>query len=262
MFFDHPSNPDPSDMLGDSSDEDASGGRAESELAFFAERFGGTAPLFPLGNLTLLPHVVQPFHMFEPRYRQLAEDAVEGDGFIALGVLDPTGTASYESKSTKIFPHVCLGKIMQYEPLPEGRWNLIVRGLWRAEVTDEVSDGLVGSKLYRQVELDVRDETFEVDLPPAQVTVRREALIGLFTRVQPKLAANPVIEAMLDREMPLGLLTDFVAHALDLSPTAGASLLREVDPLKRCQFLEAMLAAHLKATSHDDRPFPPEFSVN
>ena len=61
-------------------------------------RFNGVAPLFPLGNLTLLPHVVQPFHMFEPRYRQLAEDAVAGEGFISLGILKPSDGDDYESK--------------------------------------------------------------------------------------------------------------------------------------------------------------------
>lgn len=251
MFFDHPGNPPgESDPFEDESDQ------VTSDLDYLWKQFQGVAPLFPLGNLTLLPNVVQPFHMFEPRYRELAEDAVEGDGFIALAILNPQSDSSYESKAAGIFPHVCLGKITQYEPLPEGRWNLIVRGLWRASVDHELD----GDEAYRRAALDVMDEPA---VPVTDATLEhRDELVRLFKAVQPKLAEYPVIKQVLAQDLPLGLLTDFVAHALDLSPMAGASLLEEADPVRRCAFLERLLATHLRSQSDDDRPFPPPFSVN
>ena len=39
------------------------------ELSFSARDFGGKVRLFPLPNLVLFPHVMQPLHIFEPRYR-------------------------------------------------------------------------------------------------------------------------------------------------------------------------------------------------
>ena len=42
------------------------------------EDFRGTARLFPLPNLVLFPHVAQPLHVFEPRYRQMMADALGG----------------------------------------------------------------------------------------------------------------------------------------------------------------------------------------
>ena len=54
------------------------------DLSFSFEDFSGTVRLFPLPNLVLFPHVMQPLHVFEPRYRELLEDALEDDRLIAL----------------------------------------------------------------------------------------------------------------------------------------------------------------------------------
>ena len=60
--------------------------------------FAGTARLFPLPNLVLFPHVMQPLHVFEPRYRQMTADALTGDRLIGLVLLKPGWEADYEGK--------------------------------------------------------------------------------------------------------------------------------------------------------------------
>ena len=52
-------------------------------------QFCGTARLFPLPNLVLFPSVIQPLHIFEPRYRQMMADALDGDRLLALVLLKP-----------------------------------------------------------------------------------------------------------------------------------------------------------------------------
>src|SRR5262249_36840065 len=47
-------------------------------------RFAGSAGLFPLRNLVLSPHVAQPLHVFEPRYRRLTADTLAGDRLMAV----------------------------------------------------------------------------------------------------------------------------------------------------------------------------------
>ena len=242
MFFEHP---------GGAPADDERRGEVNDD-------FEGLAPLFPLGRLTLLPNVVQPFHLFEPRYRQMGADAVEGDGYLALGILRPDRPQDYESKNASVFPHVCLGRIMQYEPLPEGRWNLIVQGLWRAKVVDEIDDG----SPYRTARLDVLPEQAAESQDDFDADRHGRHLIELFQRARPQLAGNAVVRDILDRDLPLGLAADFIAHALDLSPACGASLLEENCAARRCQFLEALLETYLRKKAADDRPFPPEFSAN
>src|SRR6188474_3512723 len=59
--------------------------------------FAGRARLFPLPNLVLFPHVVQPLHVFEPRYRSLTADALGDDRLISMALLKPGGRRSTTS---------------------------------------------------------------------------------------------------------------------------------------------------------------------
>src|SRR3954463_11459871 len=93
--------------------------------------FQGTARLFPLPNLVLLPHVIQPLHIFEPRYRQLIADSLADDRQFALALLRP-GWAAASHRRPPLFPAVCLGKVYQEEILFDGRYNLLLHGRRRA----------------------------------------------------------------------------------------------------------------------------------
>src|SRR6266446_3205239 len=107
-------------------------------------KFAGTARLFPLPNMVLFPHVVQPLHIFEPRYRQLMADALAGDRLITMALLKPGWEEEYH-KQPPIHAGVCIGKIAQEERLSDGRYNLLVHGVARAHILEPVPS----SKLYR-----------------------------------------------------------------------------------------------------------------
>src|SRR3954471_8720610 len=106
--------------------------------------FSGTARLFPLPNLVLFPHVVQPLHVFEPRYRRMTADALAGDRLIALVLLKPGWEDDYDARPA-VHPVACLGRVVADQLLPDGRYNLLVRGLSRVRLLGETPDG----KLYR-----------------------------------------------------------------------------------------------------------------
>src|SRR5204863_9636969 len=92
------------------------------------QHFKGTARLFPLPNVVLFPHVVQPLHIFEPRYRQMTADALAGDQLIAPALLRPGWEGDYEGRPAT-YPVVCVGKIVSEQQLPDGRFNILLRGL-------------------------------------------------------------------------------------------------------------------------------------
>ena len=48
-----------------------------------------TIPLFPLPNVVLFPSVCLPLHIFEPRYREMTADALDGDRIIGMVLLRP-----------------------------------------------------------------------------------------------------------------------------------------------------------------------------
>ena len=58
------------------------------DLTFDATRFRGKVRLFPLPDLVMFPHVMQPLHVFESRYRELLNAALDSDGLIAMSVLE------------------------------------------------------------------------------------------------------------------------------------------------------------------------------
>ena len=115
-----------------------------SDELFSPEQFSGTVRLFPLPNLVLFPHVLQPLHIFEPRYRQMTADALADDRLVALALLRPGWQNDYEGRPP-LYPVACLGKIVADQALDDGRYNLLLRGLSRVRIDHEVPTG----KLYR-----------------------------------------------------------------------------------------------------------------
>src|SRR5204862_3056558 len=95
--------------------------------------FTGVARLFPLPNVVLFPHVVQPLHIFEPRYRQMTADTLTGDRLLALVLLKPGWEEDYDGRPA-VHPVACLGRVVADQLLPDGRYNLLVRGLSRARL--------------------------------------------------------------------------------------------------------------------------------
>jgi len=89
-------------------------------------------PLFPL-PLVLFPGTPLPLHIFEQRYRRLLADCLETDrrfGIIRL----PDGMAELEIPPGTIG---CIAEIVNAEPLPDGRSNIVVRGGERFALADD-----------------------------------------------------------------------------------------------------------------------------
>src|SRR5215469_8637081 len=94
------------------------------ELSFSVTDFAGTVRLFPLPNLVLFPHVMQPLHIFEPRYRNLLEDALAADRLIAMALLEPGWESDYEGRPP-LGTMACLGRVATHHRLPDGTYNLL-----------------------------------------------------------------------------------------------------------------------------------------
>src|SRR5947208_11923696 len=100
--------------------------------------FSGKARLFPLPNLVFFPHVMQPLHIFEPRYRQMTADALAGDQLITMSLLQP-GWEPDDEGNPPLFPVACLSKIIAHKELADGRSLILIRGLSRVRISEEIS---------------------------------------------------------------------------------------------------------------------------
>lgn len=215
--------------------------------------FSGTARLFPLPNLVLFPHVVQGLHIFEPRYRQLMADAMAHDTLIALVLLKPGWEDDYDAKPA-IESVACLGRVGWHEKLPDGRFNLRLRGLARIRLVEEVPT----DKLYRVARTEVLPDRVSADL--ARLGELRRALSeAVLPRFAPEGPAQHQLQELFDGDMPLGQVCDVLSYALPLPLEMKQELLAEPRVEVRADVLTQAL---LLSAARSDRKFPPEFSPN
>ena len=214
--------------------------------------FSGTAKLFPLPNLVLFPHVIQGLHVFEPRYRQMTADALAGDGLIAIVMLTPNENEFTDRPAIEAV--ACLGEITGHEELPDGRYNLRLRGLSRARIVEEVPTG----RLYRAARVELLRDDAPLDF--AQLTqLRHDLADAVLPRFAEGSPARQQLQELFDGDMPLGHVCDVLSYALPLAPEAKQALLAEPNVERRA----AAIADALRVSAaRADRPFPPPFSAN
>ncbi len=111
-----------------------------------------TIPIFPLPNVVLFPGVFLPLHIFETRYREMVKDALAGDRLIGMTLLRP-GWNHDEAGQPAVFAIGCVGLISHIEQLPDGRYNLVLRGVERFRVTGEER-----SQSYRRAQVELLTE--------------------------------------------------------------------------------------------------------
>jgi hypothetical protein len=93
-------------------------------------------PLFPLPNVVLFPHMSLPLHVFEPRYRKMVADALASHRTIGMALLRPGWEGDYEGRPP-LFARGCAGRIVASEALPDGRLNIVLKGVSRFRIVDE-----------------------------------------------------------------------------------------------------------------------------
>ncbi|HEY0114192.1 MAG TPA: LON peptidase substrate-binding domain-containing protein [Allosphingosinicella sp.] len=101
-------------------------------------------PVFPLAGALLFPRSRLPLHIFEPRYREMVRDAMQGDRLIAM--VQPRDSRDPPT----LFDVGCLGHIAECESLADGRFNVELEGLGRFRIAREAEV----ETSYRQVEID------------------------------------------------------------------------------------------------------------
>jgi len=94
-------------------------------------------PLFPLPDVVFFPKTLLPLHVYEPRYRALASDALEQDRAICTALLKPGWESDYYG-SPEVYPVGCVGKIVQHQKLPDGRFNIMLDGIAKVRIESSV----------------------------------------------------------------------------------------------------------------------------
>lgn len=202
--------------------------------------------VFPLPGVLLLPGNSLPLHIFEPRYRNLVEDALAGPGVI--GMIQPRGPvaeAEEEPTEPQLYSVGCAGRIHRSQKLPDGRYLILLVGLSRFRVRAE----LPGQRGYRRVEA-AYDEFGGDAREPAEVL---PDLTPLLAGVR-SFGATHGLEVDIDelKNIPPPQLVNGLAAALPFAPAEKQALLEAEGPVERAEVLSALLAMSGGPVEPDD----------
>ena len=90
-------------------------------------------PIFPLPGAILFPRSQVPLHIFEPRYREMVRDAMEGPGQIAM--IQPLRLD--DDNQAPLYDVGCVGELVGIEELEDGRFNIVLLGSHRFRLIRE-----------------------------------------------------------------------------------------------------------------------------
>lgn len=192
--------------------------------------FGRALPLFPLDTTTLLPQQVIPLHIFEPRYVQMVEHALDGAGQVAMAVFMGRAWKQQYHGRPPVRPAVCVGQIVQHQKLPDGLYNIVLQGVCRARIVRELAPE--EGRLYRLAMLE------PVGLKPGDTG----RLAGVRGEVAEMLSEGPLehlanAEVLLrhlgNEEIPTPVLLEVLAFTLINNDETRYRLLAEPDPVVR-----------------------------
>lgn len=226
-----------------------------SEATSIQVNFGRPMPMFPLDQVTLLPQQVLPLHIFEPRYRQMVEHALDGSGQIAMAVFDGPGWKANYHGRPPVRPAVCVAQIVQHEKLPDGRYNILLQGVCRAKIIEELAPD--DTRQYRAVMLEpvglglpqdagesIEGYEGEESLGPSDEN--SEALAEVRDRIRDMLAegpltqmaaSKPVLEYVRNDQLPTTAVLELVSFTIVSEPGLRYRLLAEPHAEVRAQMI-------------------------
>jgi len=211
-------------------------------------------PVFPLTGSLLLPGNLLPLNVFEPRYRNMVADALEGDRYV--GMIQPLVPrqdnwveAAQQPDDPALYTIGCLGRIEECEPQEDGRYLVLLRGVCRFRIERE----LPLHRGYRRVMADYSD--FERDL----------AELNVFLNPNPLMRALRVFGDKHDLEFDYDLLASVpgisllngLAVALPFRPAEKQALLEAADPGVREELLLTLMGMGIETLSTDEYYSPP-----
>lgn len=92
--------------------------------------------MFPLGSV-LFPTMVLPLHIFEPRYRELIRDVLDGGGEFGVCLIERGSEVGGDDVRTGIGT---IARVHEASELPDGRWAVIALGDRRLRVERWLDD--------------------------------------------------------------------------------------------------------------------------
>ena len=194
-------------------------------------------PIFPLPGAILFPRSQLPLHIFEPRYREMVRDAIDGAGRIAM--IQPHRLD--DDNQAPLYSVGCIGELVGIEELDDGRYNIVLLGSNRFRLVNEADIDAP----YRCAEVDI--EAFDDQDPPPLAMVQRAEVEREARRLGDALglAVDWAAVARLDDEM----LVNAIAQVAPFDIGAKQALLEQPTLEGRADLLVQLMQFHRMAVT-------------
>ncbi|NNE57462.1 MAG: peptidase S16 [Hellea sp.] len=209
--------------------------------------------IFPLSGTVLLPGCDLPLNIFEPRYLNMIDDALKSDRLIGMVQVDGDQVKSVGG----------LGRIIQFSETEDGRYVIVLRGLKRFTIKDEMPL----TRPYREARVSYEDFADDPDfhlpekLPEAMSDIGGENRAAL-TRAMKSLASTLGVDVDWDAlsEIPLPRLIDQASMISPFKAEDKQSLLEAENTEERRRLLIGLM--HLYAAGPGDTESDPKGKMN
>ena len=197
-------------------------------------------PVFPLPGLVLFPRCQLPLHIFEARYRAMIGSVLKSHRMI--GIVQPV--ESVGAHRPDLFTVGTVGQVVSYRETGDGRYYVLVEGLCRFRVLEELPLANEGFREvrpgYQNYAKDLQDESIEL-------TERALLLDSLekYCRVKQMGLGNTSLDELSDEDLLIVTCT-----GLPFSSGDKQALLEARDGSERISILLALLQMEI----HDE-PF-------
>lgn len=194
-------------------------------------------PVFPLPGAILFPRSQLPLHIFEPRYREMVRDAMDGAG--RIGMIQPHRLD--DDNQAPLYAVGCIGEIVSIEELDGGRYNIVLLGTNRFRFVNDI----VSDSSYRCAEVDI--EAFDDDEPSPLSIAQRAEVEREARRLGDAmgLAVDWDAVSRLDDEM----LVNAIAQVAPFDVGAKQALLEQVELEGRADLLVQLMQFHRAAVA-------------
>jgi hypothetical protein len=191
-------------------------------------------PLFPVPGVVLLPHSRIPLHIFEPRYRQMINRALDESGQFAMAIFHGDEWREQYHGNPPIHPVVCLAQIVEHEALPQGRFNVLIQGVCRARILQEMAP--TQGRLYREAMLEpLETEPIEDEL---LLDIRHTMQTMIDADEFDHLTSADTLRSYIgDDDIPISALLDVVGVAILNDPRRKYRLLSCPDVRERGEYI-------------------------
>lgn len=188
-------------------------------------------PIFPLAGAVVMPGVQLPLNIFESRYLRMVKDALAADHLI--GMIQPT-TDAESDQHPPIQGVGCAGRITSYSETNDGRIVLVLTGICRFQVSEELSE----CHGYRRVRPDWERFTRDLHDNVSEIIDRSEFMTSLRSFCGLRNVEIPWDD--IDKMSDGDLINLLCAH-LPLASADKQALVETIDLAERAHLMRGLM---------------------